>query len=812
MNDLLRAEAIIKDWVENNKRGNSFEIKLPTQTQRMVKRAMGKGYNSHNITANGIAHGFNNHGENGKKLGPNSIPVRKEDAVLIPYIMTAPDRVEKGSTDIRNRESVRFYKNLSNGYIVVVEKEQMNSSDDMETINFWIEMSPEATNAQQNVVPDINVRNAILSSDVAKIRKDSETAIEKDVENSVKAQYSLQGNSMTEEEQRIVNEAKANGTFDASNPDIRYSLASDMARDAVMTALEGAGIDVEMATPEMVEDVLRARDTEFMSAKKRRALETAVQQKVGHSTVASSADGAKVLNNLDSLAKEYQENTVTHEKTFLGKVAEAIGVKFTVTTEMRRGNEEFTNFFTNRKPINKSLSNTAKQHGTTSQSVSADKGSEGNSDTQENSAKAQYSLQGNSMTEEEQRIVDEAKANGTFDASNPNIRYSLASDMARDAVMTALEGAGIDVEMATPEMVEDVLRARDGVQLSKRSEEREQTNRWIDEATAFVSGKSIKEVRQERIRKERERKELAKEIYENVLSGNFNEVTLQKINQYIDETTPRNPYGRRLSQRLPQRVEREMYENQRENAVDALYSRISESSVPANGRFSESGRREIESRKKEALKGWAIATGNWHTDLSAFTNQTEPIGVGTDSKVYISKDGQHVIKASKGKPYGKRFRPDIDNIPLFNSVFKNSAYEIVGYGEIDGEFVRILKQPIVDFANSTPLSEDERVKYMRSLGFEPLNKENTAFSNGEIVVSDLQKSNIVKDVYGNIRVIDADAKLHTKDVGGNYEYLPVEYDLPSAEFHIAYHGSGAKFDEFDHSHMGEGEGAQDFTQ
>ena len=76
-----------------------------------------------------------------------------------------------------------------------------------------------------------------------------------------------------------------------------------------------------------------------------------------------------------------------------------------------------------------------------------------------------------------------------------------------------------------------------------------------------MSKKSIKEVRQERIRKERERKELAKEYQENVLSGNFNEVTLQKINQYIDETTPRNPYGRRLSQRLPQRVEREMYEN-----------------------------------------------------------------------------------------------------------------------------------------------------------------------------------------------------------------------------------------------------------
>ena len=110
-------------------------------------------------------------------------------------------------------------------------------------------------------------------------------------------------------------------------PEARYSLASDMARDAVMTALEGVGIDVEMATPEMVEDVLRARDAEFMSAKKRRALETVSSQDEYQQTVVSSADGAKVLKNLDSLAKEYQENTVTHEKTFLGKVAEAIGAK-----------------------------------------------------------------------------------------------------------------------------------------------------------------------------------------------------------------------------------------------------------------------------------------------------------------------------------------------------------------------------------------------------------------------------------------------------------------------------------------------------
>ncbi|MCC8176744.1 MAG: hypothetical protein LIO91_10015, partial [Bacteroidales bacterium] len=78
---------------------------------------------------------------------------------------------------------------------------------------------------------------------------------------------------------------------------------------------------------------------------------------------------------------------------------------------------------------------------------------------------------------------------------------------------------------------------------------------------------------------------------------------------------------------------------------------------------------------------------------------------------------------SKGKPEGKRFRPDVDNVPLFNQVFHDSAYEILGYGEVDGKFGRILRQPLVDFRSSTPLSAAERVDFMSKLGFEPVNKE-----------------------------------------------------------------------------------------
>ena len=346
---------------------------------------------------------------------------------------------------------------------------------------------------------------------------------------------------------------------------------------------------------------------------------------------------------------------------------------------------------------------------------------------------------------------------------------------------------------------------------SERRREKKDTNDAIDQATAYVMGWDVKRAKKLRTDRELKRKKEAKEIYESVLNGDFNEVTLQKINKFIDDATPFNPFGKRISQRLPQSLERKLREGARANAVDALFSRISESAVPASRRTSEEGRREIEERKKEALKGWAIATNNWHKDLSEFTDEKEPFGEGTDSKVYASKEDGYVIKTSFGKPMGKRFRPDIDTVALFNRIFPNTSYEIVGYGEFDGKFARILKQPAIDFAEVAPLSVDERVDYMRSIGFEPINDAKTAFSNGEIIAADIQKSNIVKDAEGNVTVIDADMKLHTKDVGGDYTYPPVESDLPEgSRLRVVYHGSGAEFDKFDHSFMGTGEGNQSF--
>ena len=67
--------------------------------------------------------------------------------------MTAPDNVIPGSASSDGRESIRFEKHLQNGVVLVVEKEQKNSPDDMDTITMWATLSSRGADARSNERP-----------------------------------------------------------------------------------------------------------------------------------------------------------------------------------------------------------------------------------------------------------------------------------------------------------------------------------------------------------------------------------------------------------------------------------------------------------------------------------------------------------------------------------------------------------------------------------------------------------------------------------------------------------------------------------
>lgn len=99
-------------------------------------------------------------------------------------------------------------------------------------------------------------------------------------------------------------------------------------RDALIDRLEKSGIQVVTESEEAQAVLDAAKGNDIANAKKR-ALETvSVTSSEEHlQTVVSSADGAKVLNNLDNLAKKIEETIHPTVKTFIGDAAEALGAK-----------------------------------------------------------------------------------------------------------------------------------------------------------------------------------------------------------------------------------------------------------------------------------------------------------------------------------------------------------------------------------------------------------------------------------------------------------------------------------------------------
>ena len=141
---------------------------------------------------------------------------------IIPYIMIAPDYLAKGSVDGYGRESIRFFKALSNGVVVVVEKEYKNSPDDMETITMWAEKSSGARNARQNVAPAENVQDAIPDTDIAKIHKDAEIAIKNDVNFSY--YFAVEQMAKVSKDKKISNRNDGHITIVVDNMVIREQL------------------------------------------------------------------------------------------------------------------------------------------------------------------------------------------------------------------------------------------------------------------------------------------------------------------------------------------------------------------------------------------------------------------------------------------------------------------------------------------------------------------------------------------------------------------------------------------------------------
>ena len=178
---LKKASDFILSFLKGGTRLRSSKFEIPERANRLAEKAIGHKINSHTINANELTHAKKRHGVNGSANTENSIPLRDEDFSLMPYIMSAPTRVVKGSMSSNGTESVRYEKDLSNGVVIVVEREGRFDVSDMENITMWaqkksatnVTVAPRASHSTSETI-------VISETDAARIRKDAENAIRND--------------------------------------------------------------------------------------------------------------------------------------------------------------------------------------------------------------------------------------------------------------------------------------------------------------------------------------------------------------------------------------------------------------------------------------------------------------------------------------------------------------------------------------------------------------------------------------------------------------------------------------------------------
>lgn len=164
---------------------------------------------------------------------------------------------------------------------------------------------------------------------------------------------------------------------------------------------------------------------------------------------------------------------------------------------------------------------------------------------------------------------------------------------------------------------------------------------------------------------------------------------------------------------------------------------------------------ERNERQERQVETWAKQNGVWHEDaLSYGKSFGEELPGGQESHVYENPQNGTVIKVKNTLQYHD-LQEFLDGIILHNTLFPETAYKVLGFGN-DGEgFVAILEQPFVRGEEPT---QEQITKYIKSIqpDAEMYEQElkNGRYKTSKILIHDISPKNVIITPAGNIAIID----------------------------------------------------------
>lgn len=156
----------------------------------------------------------------------------------------------------------------------------------------------------------------------------------------------------------------------------------------------------------------------------------------------------------------------------------------------------------------------------------------------------------------------------------------------------------------------------------------------------------------------------------------------------------------------------------------------------------------------------------------------EKLAKGAESQVYISEDIRYVIKEFHPLFMSESINESLDNLFLYNYIFEENNYEVLGFGEDEGgELTFILKQPLIQGetlsykARQADNQREKTLDYKQQI-FNDLSKRigliqysgGNEYANSQYSIADVHLGNVMEvKGFDGLLYIDVNTSLTTKD-------------------------------------------------
>ena len=145
--------------------------------------------------------------------------------------------------------------------------------------------------------------------------------------------------------------------------------------------------------------------------------------------------------------------------------------------------------------------------------------------------------------------------------------------------------------------------------------------------------------------------------------------------------------------------------------------------------------KQVKSEEAERISAFAHKSGLWQESIDISNYVSE----GAEQRVYL-KDPYHVLKVNDAI-YFATWRDYLHNLLLHNYFFPDTAYELVGFTQIDDVLNAMVKQPFVISTTLTDLSEVG--SFLETNGFENTRNNDYFHAGAGVILEDLHDENVL---------------------------------------------------------------------